>query len=361
MDTTPKISVIMAVYNGEKYLAETIESILKQSFTDFEFIIVNDASTDATGSILDKSSSDDLRIKIITNKVNRERSFSRNLAIANTRSNLIAVIDADDWAHPARLEKQFNFMQEHPEVDVCGSALSVYSTGETWLPPSENQYIRSELLFNSCIYHPTVMFKKDKILTYCQGYTVGTTAEDYDLWARLSLHSDVIFANISEPLLRYRIYPIESRANYYDKQKNSANMTRLRLIQNLFPSTSQENFDTHLILAGVETPRCTEKLHTCGKWVKILLTANTQAHVYNHEILHEVVSQHWLSVCQEASKHNIMACYAYYITNIYTNGTSVFFKCLIMMVHSFAAKILPLNTRRRTFVKHIFAKYKSIF
>lgn len=361
MSETLKISVIMPVYNGAAHLAESVDSILAQTFADFEFIIINDASTDETPQILADYAIRDSRIQILTNSTNRKIAESLNWGLQTARAPLIARMDADDWAHPTRLKKQLNFMQEHPEVDVCGSALSVYSTGETWLPPSENQYIRSELLFNSCIYHPTVMFKKDKILTYCQGYTVGTTAEDYDLWARLSLHSDVIFANISEPLLRYRIYPIESRANYYDKQKNSANMTRLRLIQNLFPSTSQENFDTHLILAGVETPRCTEKLHTCGKWVKILLTANTQAHVYNHEILHEVVSQHWLSVCQEASKHNIMACYAYYITNIYTNGTSVFFKCLIMMVHSFAAKILPLNTRRRTFVKHIFAKYKSIF
>lgn len=362
MNTTPKISVIMSVYNGEKYLAETIVSILEQSFTEFEFIIVNDASTDTTDTILENFSHNDPRIHVITNSINRERCFSRNLAIAHARCNLIAVMDADDWAHPTRLEKQFHFMQEHPEVDVCGSALRVYSTGELWLPPIKNQHIRAQLLFNSCIYNPTVIFKKDKIINYCRGYSEDfQTAQDYDLWSRLSLHSNVVFANIPEPLLRYRIYPIDSRANYYTSQKNNANTVRLRLLDKLFSDLSQEDFNNHLILSEVKDLHCLEELYLCGEWAKSLIKANTLTRTYNHNYLYDVVTQCWLNICNKASRSSLESCYVYYKIGLSPNNSSVFWCCSIMILHFLVAKILPLNTRRRKLVKYIFSRYKKYF
>lgn len=351
----------MPVYNGAMYLKESVDSILTQTFTDFEFIIINDGSSDTSLQILQAYAVRDWRIKIINNLTNQKIARSLNTGIDAARSPLIARMDADDWAYPTRLEKQYNFMQEHPEVDICGSALNVYSTDETWLPPCENQHIRAQLLFHSCIYHPTVMFKKAKILDYCHGYAERTQpAEDYDLWARLSVHSDVIFANIPESLLRYRTYPIEERFSYYDKQKQSANMVRASLIHNLFPGASQEDLNSHLILSGVEDLPCPEKLHTCGEWVKTLLAANTQGCVYDHETLHKIALQHWLSVCKEASLCNITPCYTYYKTGLHTTETSFLGECVIMVIRNFIAKFFPPNTRRRKLLKTYFYKYKML-
>jgi len=119
----PKVSVIMPVYNTETYVAQAIESILAQTFTDFEFIIVDDGSTDRTPAILDAFSRSDNRVRIIHNPVNRGPAACRNIGLNNSSGEYIALMDADDISKPERLAKQSAYLHNHPDVFVLGSSV----------------------------------------------------------------------------------------------------------------------------------------------------------------------------------------------------------------------------------------------
>lgn len=222
------ISVIMPVYNGAEHLAESIDSILTQSFVNFEFIIIDDASTDATTQILADYAAEDDRIRVLTNGLNAKIAVSLNRGLEFARAPLIARMDADDWSHPERLAKQYAFMQANPDVTVCGTWLETYETGEQWKYPVTNSGIRKQLFFGSAFGHPTVMFRKARIL-HCGGYAASMPpAEDYDLWVKLAADPCTRFANIDEVLLRYRIKQ-QPATVYYDAMHRQADVVRNKL------------------------------------------------------------------------------------------------------------------------------------
>ena len=287
MTTTPAISLIMAVYNGEEHLAEAMDSILAQSFTNFECIVVDDASSDSTPVILAQYAEADSRVKVLRNYVNRERSFSRNRAIQAARAQLVAVADADDWLHPDRLQKQYDFMQQNQHIGVCGSWISVYETGQLWQWPASDAAIRAHMLFNSPIAHPTVIFRKTVFQQLACGYDERCIlAEDYDLWERLS-RLNVVFANIPDALLRYRLHPQKDRSAYRDVLARCADAVRLRQIQLLGLEPDNYERTIHSILSGAQEPNFPSDVRTVRLWKNKLLAANMKKKVYGHTALSE--------------------------------------------------------------------------
>ncbi len=242
----PKISVIMPVFNGEKYLNESIESILNQTFGDYEFIIVDDASKDKSGDIIKYYSSIDSRIKVINNKENLKISKSLNKAITESNSKLIARMDADDVSLPERLQMQYEFMNENPNVAVSGGWLKEYESGNIWKPPTDNESIKAGTLFNSRFIHPTIIMRKEILLKYTQLYSSEMEpSEDYYLWAQLSLHRNVMFTNIPEILLLYRTHPDTPRTEYKIRQNVSAGMVRENILRNIGIYADKNELDLH--------------------------------------------------------------------------------------------------------------------
>ena len=121
----PLISVVMTAYNSEKYISDTIESILNQTYKNFEFIIIDDASIDNTWKIISKYAKKDIRIRAFQNKSNQKVSYSSNKGIKKSRGKYIARIDSDDWAYPYRLKLQYDFMEKHPEVGISGGIMEI--------------------------------------------------------------------------------------------------------------------------------------------------------------------------------------------------------------------------------------------
>lgn len=205
----PAISVIMAVHNGERYLKAAISSILKQSFKDFEFIIVNDGSTDRTGVCLSGIAGRDDRIRIITQS-NQGLAISLNRALEDARGKYIARMDADDISIPHRLQMQYDVLRANSQVVCCGtSAIFVnwlgWSVGP-WSVPVKDNEIRKEHLAGhpGQIVHPSTMMRRTALHSV-GGYDERLkVAQDYDLWMRF--HSIGELANLSELLLKYRIH-----------------------------------------------------------------------------------------------------------------------------------------------------------
>jgi glycosyltransferase involved in cell wall biosynthesis len=201
---TPRVSVLMAVHNGEKYLPEAIKSILSQTFTDFEFLIVDDGSTDRTAEII--NSYQDARIKLISNpqNVGLTRSLNRGLDLA--RGEYIARMDSDDISVPERLAKQLTHMDTHREVAVCGTwAKDIDAegkvTGVRETPVGED--LEREYWRPSPIIHPSAMIRRAHLngLRYDDQIRY---AQDFDLWLRLKPHHKL--ANLPEHLLLYRVH-----------------------------------------------------------------------------------------------------------------------------------------------------------
>jgi len=199
----PIVSVVMSVYNGERYLNECIQSILSQSFQDFEFIIIDDGSTDHTNEIL--HSYQDQRI-IIVHQDNMGLTKALNRGISLAKAKYIARQDADDISKPERLEKQVAFLEANPQVGLLGSRFEfIDEDGEVTrqsLLPTDNDTLQERLTKINQFCHASVMMRRealDKVGAYREFFRF---AQDYDLWLRIAEHYEI--ANLPEMLVQYR-------------------------------------------------------------------------------------------------------------------------------------------------------------
>lgn len=197
------ISVIMSVHNGEAYLKDAIESILPQDY--LEFIIVDDASTDGTASILAQYPT----INVIRNQTNLGLTKSLNTALKVAQGEYIARMDADDISLPHRLQVQKDFLDSHPNIVCVGSSLIIIDAHGKEIgikqATTDSDLLMFYMILKNQIAHPSVMFRKDIIVKH-GGYNEQTKyAQDYELWSRL-MAEGCIFSNISEPLIKYRLH-----------------------------------------------------------------------------------------------------------------------------------------------------------
>lgn len=199
----PVVSVVMPVYNRVRYCAEAIDSILGQTLADFEFIIIDDGSTDGTSAFLEWYGSRDGRIRLLRNAANRGVSTSLNLGIAEARCDLIARMDSDDVALPERLERQLAFMADHPKIVASGTALRIIDADGNFAgPPSTVQTDPKILHSRPSLAHPTTIFRREAVLRVGGYRPAFDHAEDVDLWFRLGEIG--VLGNLPEVLLHYR-------------------------------------------------------------------------------------------------------------------------------------------------------------
>ncbi|RJP58329.1 MAG: glycosyltransferase [Ignavibacteriales bacterium] len=198
------ISVILPVYNGEKYLREAIDSVLNQTFSDFELLILNDGSTDSTEEVV-KSYSDG-RIRYF-NLEHKGLPSTLNFGLQEAKFDYIARMDSDDICHPVRFEKQIDFLQANPDIDLLGSNLIIVNSVKRIQKrveyPECDKNIKDQLPSKCCIAHPTIMFKKQVVLS-AGGYDNYSIAQDWALYLKLLPLS--IFHNLQDYLITLRIH-----------------------------------------------------------------------------------------------------------------------------------------------------------
>lgn len=202
----PKISVVMPAYNAEKYIGESIDSILNQTYGDFEFIIINDGSRDSTKEII--LSYSDNRIVYLENEINSGIVVTLNKGLKYATGEYIARMDADDIAVAERLEKQIEFMEKNKDVGVLGTGICIFGEDvqeQARVFTTNPEQLKAELIFNSCIAHPTVMMRSNILKNNGLSYDLEYAgAEDYNLWWKIAKVSRI--ATIPDLLVKYRIH-----------------------------------------------------------------------------------------------------------------------------------------------------------
>jgi glycosyltransferase involved in cell wall biosynthesis len=206
---SPLVSIILPAFNCERFVAKTMDSLLQQTFTNFELLVINDGSTDATEAIIQSYS--DSRIRYLKNDGNKGLVHTLNRGLQESFGTYIARIDADDMALPHRLAQQVNWLDEHPETAVVGSFVTLVDelgndTGYWPLDIAVHSaaHIRKTMLKENCIAHPSVMMRGDVVRKYLYAPQQQHT-EDYDLWLRL-LADGYVIEKIPEKLLLYRVH-----------------------------------------------------------------------------------------------------------------------------------------------------------
>lgn len=237
MNRLPLVTVLMPVYNAEKFLFEALTSILTQTYTNLEILIINDGSTDRSKSIIE--SLNDLRIKYVENTANIGLIATLNRGLKIAAGTYIARMDADDIAHPTRIEEQVNYLETHPNIALIGSNHTILGTEKVIEYQQKNTAIISTLLFENPCAHPCLTARTDvfRSVTYNPSYT---HAEDYKLIRDVSKRYSI--GNLGVSLLEYRQHPDQISAAKFSQQK----LTHSQIVADIFKEDFHININREI-------------------------------------------------------------------------------------------------------------------
>jgi len=289
----PKVSVLMPVYNGEKYIGQAIDSVLSQSFRDFELIVVDDGSTDKSTEIV--GSYRDKRVRYVANPTNLGLAGARNRAIEVSNGDYLAWLDCDDISLPGRLLKQVALLDEHPNVGLCGTWVRTLGleSEQVWQYPSDPGFVRARMLFDDPVATSAAMVRRGCLsaedLLFDARYP---PAEDYDLWERVSRTNGV--CNIAEVLTLYRIHPNQISTIRREQQRKSVWEIQSRLLKQLHVAPSEEEKSLHLdIGVGWHFGTDEARLNLTEGWLNKLASANDKTAVFPLEGFRDVLAERW--------------------------------------------------------------------
>jgi glycosyltransferase involved in cell wall biosynthesis len=300
----PKVTVLMPVFNGERYLKEAMESILRQTFSDHEFLIVDDESKDQSVNII-KSFMDE-RIRLVINERKLGLSASLNKGIKLSKGEYIARMDSDDISHPNRLAEQIAFMEKHPDVGICGTWIESIGDieGASWQPPVNHRRICVEMLFFCCLAHPTVMMRKSVLLKHSLLYDEKMPhVEDYELWAR-ALNSTKL-SNIPKVLLKLRKHGHAKSLN--SEQESFTDRVRRQMLSRLLPGFSDEDYALHKSFAEPNPRPSKEFLGQAHSWFSRLISANERRGICDSQALKWVLAHKWFYAARKLPAFELLS------------------------------------------------------
>lgn len=293
MSQSPIVTVLMPVYNGERYLREAVESILSQRYKDLEFIIIDDGSEDQSAEII--KSYNDPHILFFQNGKNLGLVATLNKGIELAKGRYIARMDCDDISLPERLEKQVSFMDKNPEIAVCGTWIKIIGKEEIWRYPTESKEIKCKLLFESAIAHPSVMIRTNVFLSDNIRYNINFEhAEDYGLWVNLSNKHHL--ANVDEVLLRYRLHDKKIGSIYNKEQVKTSDRIRKSLLTEMRITLTDDEFSLHSDVSRWIVRDSKDFMSNVQNWFMRIEQANKISNIYDPYYLHKELVYRWLAI-----------------------------------------------------------------
>lgn len=294
--THPLVTVILPVYNAEAYLAEAIGSILNQTFSDLELLIINDGSTDGSVDVI--NSFKDERIRLVHNDANLKLIATLNKGIELARGKYMARMDADDVSLSARVQKQVAVMEAHAEIGVCSCWFESFGAGANQVVkyPESHDAIRLMLLYQTALCHAAAMFRMEFLKRINFRYSPQFVhAEDLEIWVRLAPQTK--FANVQEVLYKVRMHPASvSAVNEQIQKKHTIEILKMQL-EKLGMILSEEEV---IIFREIAYSNFKAEKQYITK-AEVLLTrlseANEKKHFINRDTLTDFIFQKWFHLC----------------------------------------------------------------
>lgn len=292
---TPIITVLMPVYNGEHYLREAIDSILEQTLSDFELLIINDGSTDESEKTI--LSYDDDRIRYVKNESNLKLIATLNKGLQLSRGKYIARMDADDIAAPTRLAKQLEFMESHPAVGICGTWFESFgSTNSVVKYPISDSGIRYMALYQCPFCHPTVMLRTELIrnheLEFSHDYP---HAEDYEFWLRAGRFTEL--HNLPEVLLKYRQHEESVSVKEASTQLDRSIVIRGQFFHEFGVRATEKELNLFRKMNYHDNDFSKAEIETLGKLICRLSDSNSSVNYIAQDWLQVHLVDKWMGLC----------------------------------------------------------------
>lgn len=291
----PLVTVLLPVYNAESHLAEAVQSILNQTFRDFEFLIINDGSTDRSAEII--ASFNDERIRMVSNESNLKLITTLNKGLDLARGKYIARMDADDISLPNRLQRQVEFMEAHPEVGICGTWFRSFGTHSTVVKyPEKDEDIRVMMLYQIPFSHPTVMLRREVLeKRHIRFLSEFIHAEDYEAWVRLMPFTR--FANLPEILLQYRLHGQSVSSSHRDIQDRNTYKIIAMVFENAGIKLSNEEIRLFRQVAYADFRAEKEFIEKAESILARLVESNDHTHYLPQVALKKFVYEKWFHLC----------------------------------------------------------------
>lgn len=300
MKSEPIVSVVLPVFNAQKYLRACIDSILAQTLTNLELIVLNDGSTDSSEEIV--LGYKDERIRYVKNEKNLGLIETLNKGLKLATGKYIARMDADDVSLKERFERQVEYLDKNPSYGLLGTWFQQLRLSQKTLKKTltGSDILKAELLFRSAFAHPSVMVRRSIIVDHDLSYdAVFPHAEDYELWTRIAEVTAV--DNLPDALLLYRIHEKQvSRVKSEEKEETRKKIMRRQLSKLIFEFDDNE-FDVHYRLSN-GTSGDNAFLVRSEKWLMKVFTANTQLHMYDENALRQVLVGYWMKACENSGQ-----------------------------------------------------------
>ena len=292
--SAPRITVILPVRNGERYLAEAIASIRDQSFADWELLVIDDGSTDGSSDIAARAAAGDARI-VVHRRPAEGIVGALNDGLARARGDLIARLDADDRADRGRFMAQVTFLDRHPQIGICGTACRLAGEGSgTWTMSERDEQIRARLLFANPLLHPTVMFRR-ALIERCGPYDPAFEgAEDYDLWERFSRVTKL--ANLTAPLVTLRLHQHQYSTLIGNTAVAASQRIHARQIEALGIVPTALELENHLGITWAVASRAERFVDLVDVWLQRLREGNQRTAIYPSGALDHELARRWRDV-----------------------------------------------------------------
>jgi len=295
-----KVTVFMAAYNAAAYIAESIESVLQQTYTNFELLIVDDGSTDETINII--LGFQDSRIRLIQNEFNKGLPYTRNIALKEAKGEFLAILDSDDIAVSKRLAIQIQYFLSRPQLAVLGGSAFVIDdrgirTGEEMIPICGSDRLHAALLFYNSFVHSTVMLRMSVFREY-GGYPNHPVAQDYGLFSRIAL--------------KYEVDNIPLHLGEYRKHHNNISIRKQNLIaqqlssilfyqlDKLLPDINR--IDPQILLTPIEGSHYS--IADYYKSYREIIVNNNEKRIYPVDCLHRLLYNNWVAIVMEKGQLN---------------------------------------------------------
>jgi glycosyltransferase involved in cell wall biosynthesis len=312
----PTLTVVMPVFNGEKYLQEAIDSVLNQTFEDFELIIINDGSTDGSLEIINRNT--DHRIRVIDNKDNYGIPRSRNVGIEEATSEFLTWCDCDDVSLPTRFKTQINFLKKHAEYGACGTWLARFGVKRPYVFKAykDAELVKATLLFKPSMPNATVMLRMSKIREYNLRYNEYLQmSEDYDFILRCSMFFPL--TNIRKVLYRYRASENSITKKFKAEESKIFDLVKVvytEALEYLGVRPEERQLRTHRLITSEAAFDKFSDFIACYHWLCFLKQVNLQNQVYDQKAFNKVLADQFCFISKKASRFGFSTL-KYYLKN----------------------------------------------